>query len=76
VLGTGDLLDVSQGRYVTADMSGEMTWHGLDFSLALDNVTNRAANRFAFGNPFTLAVRDQTTPLRPRNLRFGIAAKW
>lgn len=76
VLGTGDLLDVSQGRYMTLDLGGQMTWQGLEFSLALDNATNRAANRFAFGNPFTLAVRDQTTPLRPRNLRLGIAMKW
>ena len=49
---------------------------GVSFSLALYNVTNRTANRFAFGNPFTLSVRDQATPLRPRNLRLGISAQW
>lgn len=76
VLGTGDLLDVSQGSYATASLSAGARWRNLDVTLGLDNLTNAAANRFAFGNPFGLVARDQTTPLRPRNLRLGVAAAW
>lgn len=76
VLGTGDLLDVSQGDYATASLTAGARWRNLDVSLGLDNVTDVRANRFAFGNPFGLANRTQATPLRPRSLRLGIAAAW
>lgn len=76
VLGTGDLLDVSQGNYVSIGLASGLKLRNLDISLVVDNLTNRAANRFAFGNPFTLASRDQTTPMRPVNARLGFAAAW
>ncbi|MEH3158139.1 MAG: TonB-dependent receptor [Sphingomonas taxi] len=76
VLGTGDLLDVSQGDYLTLGLSAGARWRNLDLTLGLDNLTNAEANRFAFGNPFGLTMRNQTTPLRPRNIRIGIAAAW
>ena len=76
VLGTGDLLDVSQGNYLTASVSGGLRWRDLDLTIGVDNLTDVAANRFAFGNPFGLAARDQITPLRPRNVRVGISAAW
>ncbi len=72
VLGIGDYLDVSQGRYATAGLIAGWTRKGLDLSLTLDNVTDTHANRFALGNPFSLAARDQTTPLRPRTMRLGV----
>ena len=76
VLGTGDLLDVSQGKYVTLGITAGARWRNLDVTLGIDNLTNAVANRFAFGNPFGLAMRNQQTPLRPRNLRLGVAASW
>jgi outer membrane receptor protein involved in Fe transport len=76
VLGTGDLLDVSQGDYATLGASAGLRWRNLDLTLGLDNLTDAAANRFAFGNPFGLPARNQVTPLRPRNLRVGLAAAW
>ncbi|MCP3733569.1 TonB-dependent receptor [Sphingomonas sp. RP10(2022)] len=76
VLGTGDLLDVSQGDYLLLGLSAGARWRELDVTLGLDNLTNARVNRFAFGNPFGLATRDQTTPLRPRNLRIGVATAW
>lgn len=76
VLGTGDLLDVSQGRYATLGASAGLRWRRVDVTLGLDNVTNAAANRFAFGNPFGLAARNQVTPLRPRNARLGVSVAW
>lgn len=76
VLGTGDLFDVSQGKYLVFGLSSGVRMGRTDVSLVVDNLTNRTANRFAFGNPFTLAMRDQTTPLRPVNVRLGVSAAW
>lgn len=76
VLGTGDFLDVSQGRYWTADAFAAIRLGKAELSLTLSNLTNRQANQFAFGNPFSLSLRDQLTPLRPRNLRIGITTGW
>ncbi|WP_245825080.1 TonB-dependent receptor domain-containing protein [Sphingomonas azotifigens] len=76
VLGTGDFLDVSQGRYWTADAVAAIHIRNAELSLTLSNLTDRRANQFAFGNPFSLSLRDQLTPLRPRNLRIGITTGW
>jgi hypothetical protein len=76
VLGTGDLLDVSQGDYLTLGVNAAVRWRGIDWTAGIDNLTDADANRFAFGNPFGLIARNQTTPLRPRSLRIGIAKTW
>ena len=73
VLGTGDFLDVSQGRYAVVDAQLGWHWRNLDLSITGDNLANATANRFALGNPTILATRQQTTPLRPRNVRFGVS---
>jgi hypothetical protein len=41
-------------------------------SLDVENAADARGNRFSYGNPFTVASRMQTTPLRPRTVRFGI----
>jgi hypothetical protein len=76
VLGTGDFLDISQGRYTTADLNAGWTWRKIDLSLTLDNLANCTDNRFSLGNPLTFSLRDQTTPLRPRSIRAGFAVAW
>ncbi len=76
VLGTGDLYDISQGRFTVVGLSGEVRRGPVELSIDIDNVTNVRANRFAFGNPFSFALRKQTTPLRPRNVRVGAAYRW
>lgn len=76
VLGTGDFLDVSQGQYWTADAFAAVRIGKAELSLALANLTDRRANQFAYGNPFTLSLRDQLTPLRPRNLRIAVTTGW
>ena len=48
----------------------------LDIDLHIDNLTDRKANRFSFGNPFGIASRDLVTPLRPLNARIGIVWNW
>ncbi|CAN5171937.1 hypothetical protein BH09PSE3_BH09PSE3_17150 [soil metagenome] len=72
VLGSGDLLDISQGQYGVVGISGDWRMHRMTLSLNLDNLTNARANRFSFGNPFTFARRDQITPLQPLTVRAGI----
>ncbi|QBM77604.1 TonB-dependent receptor [Sphingomonas sp. AAP5] len=76
VLGTGDFLDVSQGNYAVLDAQIAWHWHTFDVTLAGDNLTNATANRFSLGNPLILASRQQTTPLRPRNVRLGMSVAW
>ena len=76
VLGTGDFLDVSQGNYWLLGLSTGVRRGRLRIDFAIDNLTNSASNRFAYGNPFSLTYRDQTTPLRPRNARLGIGFGW
>ena len=76
VLGTGDFLDVSQGRYWTADAFATLRIRKAELSVTFSNLTDRRANQFAFGNPFSLGLRDQLTPLRPRNVRIGITTGW
>ncbi|MEO8374639.1 MAG: TonB-dependent receptor [Sphingomonas bacterium] len=76
VLGPGDFLDISQGRYAVLNINGSWKWRNIDASLAIDNLTNQSDNRFALGNPIILGTRDQTTPLRPMNVRAGVAISW
>jgi iron complex outermembrane receptor protein len=42
------------------------------FSLDVENLLDSRANRFSFGNPFSVAGGTQRTPLRPRTVRIGI----
>ena len=76
VLGTGDFLDVSQGDYATLSAAGMWRWRNLEATINLDNVTNEDANKFAMGNPLTFGGREQSVPLRPRNVRIGIGLRW
>jgi outer membrane receptor protein involved in Fe transport len=73
-LGVGPFLDLEQGDYV--DVSAGIRLDAGHWGLTLD-ITNAAdilGNRFAMGNPLDVAAGLQTTPLRPRNIRFGVHA--
>jgi len=72
VLGSGRNFDIGQGRYTAVSARAEWTRRDLTLWLAGDNLTNGRGNRFAFGNPFTLANRDQRTPLRPAMVMLGM----
>lgn len=76
VLGTGDLFDIVQGRYFLLGAAAGIDWRGARWSLSAENLGNVRGNRFSYGNPFTLAARDQITPLRPRNIRLGVSTRW
>lgn len=72
VLGPGELLNIGQGGYAVIGASGGWRRGRLDYSLTVDNLTDSNANRFSFGNPFTFARRNETTPLEPLSVRLGI----
>lgn len=76
VLGTGDVLDISQGKYLVLGVHAGWERRGLAFTFNVENLTNRANSRFAYGNPFTFISRVQTTPLRPVTVRFGMSRSW
>lgn len=76
VLGTGDLLDIGQGGYNVVSLGGGVRKGAVEVTIDIDNLTDVRANRFAYGNPFSFAQRQQTTPLRPRTVRVGAAYRW
>lgn len=73
-LGIGPPLDLRQGGYVDGQLGARLDFGRFGLSLDLDNVADARGNRFAFGNPFSIAARDQLTPLRPRTIRIGFDA--
>lgn len=72
-LGVGPLLDIRQGNYAESNIGANLTTPLGTFGLSVDNIANAEANRFSLGNPFTVAQRNQGTPLRPRNVRLSIS---
>ncbi|WP_176499308.1 hypothetical protein [Sphingomonas sp. HMP9] len=42
----------------------------------VENLFDVKGDRFAGGNPFALAARNEYTPLRPRTFRLGGAIGW
>jgi outer membrane receptor protein involved in Fe transport len=73
-LGIGPPLDLRQGGYADGQLGARLDFGRFGLSVDLDNVADARGNRFAFGNPFSIAGRDQLTPLRPRTLRIGFDA--
>jgi iron complex outermembrane receptor protein len=76
LLGAGPLLDIQQGGYGVADAGARIDFGKYAVSLDIANIGDARTNSFAFGNPFGLARRDQMTPLRPRTVRLGFAARF
>ena len=76
VVGLPPALNLEQGGYATLDVGARWRRGAVTLSLGVDNATDTLGNRFALGNPFGLAARNQTTPLRPRTLRAGFAIEW
>ena len=76
VLGSGDFLDISQGDFVTFNLSTGLRWRNMEANITLENLTNETKSQFALGNPLTFGFREQLVPLRPRSLRFGVGMSW
>ena len=69
-------LDRSMGRYATV-AAGIATEHGRWSATArLDNIFDIAGDSFAFGNPFSIRLGPQYTPLRPRTASLSVGYKW
>lgn len=71
-LGIGPPADVGQGGYAVGQVGGRIDFGRFALALDVDNVADARGNRFAYGNPFALAARQQVTPLRPRTIRVGL----
>jgi hypothetical protein len=70
-LGIGTPLDIAQGDYLDAQVGARLDFGRFGVSFDVDNVGDLRGNRFAFGNPFSVASGTQLTPLRPRTVRIG-----
>ncbi len=71
-LGVGPVLDLPYGEYWLTGAAARLKLKPFTLSLTVDNFLNTRGNRFAIGNPFGVAYRDEITPLRPRTLRLGV----
>jgi outer membrane receptor protein involved in Fe transport len=62
----------SMGGYWSSDAGGSLALQGWRVALTLSNLFDGRGNSFGFGNPFSLRLVDQRTPIRPRTLSFRI----
>jgi outer membrane receptor protein involved in Fe transport len=75
-LGIGAPLDVSQGNYLETLVGGRIARGGFGFSVDVTNLADVRGNRFSYGNPFGIELRNQVTPLVPRRLRLGLDVRF
>ena len=75
-LGVGAPFDISQGDYFDTSVGARADFGRWGLSLDIDNLLDSRANRFSYGNPFSVADGNQRTPLRPRTARIGIDARF
>ena len=67
-LNFGALQTVEMGGYSQLDLAMRLNVRRLHYSLRVDNATGTTGNSFAYGNPFSLGLQAQSTPLRPRTV--------
>lgn len=73
VLGSGSMLSqIPQGGYWLVSGGVEVDSGRNGLSIDIDNLLNVTANSFAFGVPSFQYDGNNTTPLRPRTIRFGL----
>ncbi len=70
-LGIGPILGEEQGDWLDFGAGARLERGRHAVTLGITNILDAEGNRFAMGSPFTLALRRQITPLRPRTLRVG-----
>jgi outer membrane receptor protein involved in Fe transport len=75
-LGVSTPFDISQGNYLDTAVGARADFGRWGLSLDIDNLLDSRANRFSYGNPFSVADGHQRTPLRPRTVRMGIDARF
>ena len=75
-LGVRAPFDLSQGDYIDTAIGARAEFGCWGLSLDIENLLDSRANRFSYGNPFSVAEGNQRTPLRPRTVRIGINASF
>lgn len=73
-LGISAPFDLRQGDYIDTALGARLDFGRWGLSVDVDNILDSRANRFSFGNPFSVEQGNQRTPLRPRSVRIGIDA--
>ncbi|MEO6092224.1 MAG: TonB-dependent receptor [Novosphingobium sp.] len=71
-----DSLDRRMGNYATASAAVSFTRGHLGLAGRIDNLFDISGNSFTFGNPFSILVARQFTPLRPRTFSLSISRSW
>ena len=71
-LGTTAPLIIEQGGYAQVDMSTGLDAGKWGITLDATNLLNVTGNSFAYGNPFSVGLGRQITPIRPRTFRIGM----
>lgn len=72
-LGVGPVLDIPYGDYAETGATAAIARGRIEVSLGVENLLDTRGNRFALGNPFAVALRNEATPLRPRTVRLGVS---
>lgn len=72
-LGVGPVLDIPYGDYAETGAAAAIARGRIEWSLGIENLFDTRGNRFAIGNPFAVALRNEATPLRPRTIRIGLS---
>ena len=75
-VGTLPPLLLEQGEYFETEIGTSLIWGKWTLGLSISNLFNSVENSFSFGNPFTVALGNEITPLRPRTLRMSIGAEF
>jgi outer membrane receptor protein involved in Fe transport len=75
-LALDDNLDRKMGNYTTTAAGIFATRGRLTIGARIDNILNVQGDSFAFGNPFSIMLGSQYTPLRPRTLTMSAGWSW
>lgn len=74
LLGIGPNLGRPQGNYLDTGIEAQVGRGRFSTFMSVTNLFDAAGNRFAFGS--IPVVGEQTTPMRPRTIRVGVAASF
>jgi len=75
-LGPPPDLYIAQGRYWDATAGARLGLGSFGVSLDVTNLFDGRGNRFSYGNPFSVRMGNQVTPLRPRSVRLGFDGRF
>ncbi len=71
-LGTAPPLVLEQGETVQLNLAAALDAGSWKVTLDVSNLLNEGGNSFSYGNPFSVGLGKQITPLRPRTMRLGL----